>query len=112
MTTRLDTQRSPALGRTHKRLNARWQVRGYEQNPHAVWGDTQTVSALRSSASPGSVYYNVETITAQDATNAGRLAGLGFVASPTTNWTTGQSITVNTFSFNWTGSAWAAGVHA
>jgi hypothetical protein len=112
MTTRLDLQRPPALGRTHKRLNARLYVRGYEQNPHAVWGDTQTVSAQRSSASPSSVYFNVETITAQDATNAARLAGLGFIANPQSAWTTGQSITVNTFLFNWSGSAWAAGAHA
>jgi hypothetical protein len=49
---------------------------------------------------------------AEDATNAGRLAGLGFVASPTSAWTTGQQIKIGTFAFNWTGAAWAAGAHA
>jgi len=49
---------------------------------------------------------------AQDATNAARLGPLGFVAVPTTNWTTGQSISVSGFLFNWSGAAWAAGAHA
>lgn len=52
------------------------------------------------------------SITASDAPNAAKLAGLGFVADPTTNWTTGQKITVNGFLFNWNGTAWAAGAHA
>lgn len=48
-------------------------------------------------------------ITASDVTNAGKLAGLGFVASPLTVWTTGQKITVSGYQFHWTGTAWAAG---
>lgn len=57
----------------------------------------------------GSAY---STITASDAPNAAKLAGLGFVAQPATAWTTGQKITVNGFDFNWTSTAWAAGAHA
>lgn len=60
----------------------------------------------------GNVYPNEPTITASDATNAGKLAALGYVASPTSNWTAGQKITVNGFNFNWNGTAWAAGIHA
>jgi hypothetical protein len=52
------------------------------------------------------------TIVASDATNAARLGPLGFVASPGTAWTTGQSINVGGFLFNWSGAAWAAGAHA
>lgn len=71
-----------------------------------------SVNPQPNTATPGSVFPSFPTITASDATNAGRLAGLGFVASPLTNWTTGQKITVGTFDFNWNGSAWAAGTHA
>ncbi len=110
--TRLDTQRPPALGRTHKRLNSRPYTRGYDIRPHTSWGDGQKVSPQKSAASPGDVFIGETTITASDGTNAGRLAGLGFVASPTSNWTSGQGITVGGFAFNWNGSAWAAGNHA
>lgn len=51
-------------------------------------------------------------ITASTAPNAAKLAGLGFVAAPTSAWTVGQKITVNGFDFNWSGAAWAAGAHA
>jgi hypothetical protein len=113
MAYRLDLQRPPRLGRTHKRLSSRYQVRGYVDGPHPQWGDTQVVSASPGAASPGSVYTNgYPTITASDGTNAAKLAGLGFVASPTSAWTTGQKITVNGFDFNWSGAAWAAGAHA
>jgi hypothetical protein len=113
MANRLDYQRPPALGRTHKRLNSRNQTRGYTNGAHATWGDTQRVSALPSDARPADAFpVGYPTIVASDATNAARLAPLGFVANPTTNWTTGQAITVMGFNFNWTGAAWAAGVHA
>jgi hypothetical protein len=65
----------------------------------------------RASASNGDVYTEV-TVTAQDAPNAAKLGPLGYVASPTSNWTTGQKIVVSGFNFNWNGTAWAAGVHA
>jgi len=110
---RLDTQRPPASGRTHKRLSARNQTRGYVNGVHATWGDTQRVSALVSDARPTDAFpVGFPTIVASDATNAARLAGLGFVASPATAWTTGQGITVMGFAFNWSGAAWAAGNHA
>ena len=110
---RLDTQRPPAAGRTHRRLSARTQTRGYVNGAHAQWGDTQRVSALISDARPTDAFpVGFPTITASDGTNAARLASLGFVANPATNWTTGQAISVMGFNFNWTGAAWAAGIHA
>ncbi len=70
------------------------------------------VSPQPNSAFVGAVFPSFPTITASDAPNAAKLAPLGFVASPLTNWTTGQKITVGTFDFNWNGTAWAAGTHA
>jgi hypothetical protein len=66
----------------------------------------------KGSASPGDVFPAEATITASDASNAAKLAGLGFVADPTTAWTSGQKMTVGTFDFNWSGTAWAPGPHA
>jgi hypothetical protein len=110
---RLDMQRPPALGRTHKRLSSRLQNRGYVDGPHQQWGDTQTVSVSTGAAAPGNVFATgFPTIVASDATNAARLGPLGFVAAPQTAWTTGQKITVSGFDFNWSGAAWAAGAHA
>jgi hypothetical protein len=67
---------------------------------------------IKGAAKPGDVFPAEATVTASDATNAAKLAGLGYVASPTSNWTAGQKITVGTFDFNWSGTAWAAGAHA
>ena len=64
----------------------------------------------KAAATPGSTFTEA-TVTASDATNAAKLAPLGYVASPLTAWTTGQQITVSTFAFNWSGTAWAAGAH-
>lgn len=66
----------------------------------------------KAKAQSGTSFPNEPTVTASDAPNAAKLGPLGYVASPTSNWTTGQKITVNGFAFNWTGAAWAAGAHA
>jgi hypothetical protein len=73
-----------------------------------------TVLHNKGAATPTALYPGTwfTTITASDATNAARLAGLGFVASPTSAWTTGQKIMIGAFAFNWDGAAWAAGAHA
>lgn len=63
-------------------------------------------------AAPSDVFTGYPTITASDAPNAAKLAGLGFGVSPATAWTTGQAMTVQGFAFNWSGTAWAAGAHA
>jgi hypothetical protein len=87
-------------------------------NPHPVAaelgvtyksrGDT-AVAPDKGTSSPGDVFPSEPTVTASDATNAAKLAGLGYVATPTTVWTTGQKITIGTFDFSWNGTAWAAG---
>jgi hypothetical protein len=61
------------------------------------------------SAKPGDKYPSgYPTVTASDAPNAAKLGPLGFVAVPTSAWTTGQKIVVNGFDFHWSGTAWAA----
>lgn len=65
----------------------------------------------RDGTSPGSVFEADTQITAEDGTNAAKLAGEGFVAAPTSNWTVGQKITIGTYAFHWNGSAWTAGAH-
>ena len=62
------------------------------------------------SASPGDTFPAEATITAEDSTNAAKLAGLGYVADPLTAWTVGQRMTVGTYRFYWSGTAWTAGV--
>jgi hypothetical protein len=69
-------------------------------------------SSNKGSAAPGNVYPNEPTVTASDSTNAAKLGPLGYVAVPSTAWTTGQAITVNGFAFSWDGAAWAAGAAA
>ena len=45
--------------------------------------------------------------------NLAALTSGGVVASPATAWTSGQYvITADMLAANWTGTAWAAGVHA
>lgn len=62
---------------------------------------------LKGAAQPGDSFTE-PTVTAQDATNAAKLGPLGYVASPTTAWVSGQSIRVSGFRFYWNGTAWAA----
>ena len=66
----------------------------------------------KAKSAPGDSFPNEPTVTASDAPNAAKLTPLGYVATPATAWTTGQKITVNTYAFNWSGTAWAAGAHA
>lgn len=64
----------------------------------------------KGAAVPGDIFAAEPTITAES--EFAELAALGYVAVPATAWTTGQKITIGTFNFNWSGSAWAAGAHA
>ena len=61
---------------------------------------------------PGDVFAD-SNITASDASNATELTTLGYVAADAaTAWSTGEKFTVNTYDFNWSGTAWAPGAHA
>lgn len=79
------------------------------QPPDATDGCQSYGGPFRYAAMPGNVFISEPTVTAQDSTNAARLAGLGYVAVPGTAWTAGQFITVAGFRFSWTGTAWMAG---
>lgn len=72
-------------------------------------GGAVTAGPDKAKAAPGDVFPADTNITASDATNAAKLAGLSYVAAPATKWTAGQQITVGTFAFSWDGTAWAAG---
>lgn len=65
----------------------------------------------RGAITPTDVFPPNLAVTAQDATNAGTLTALGYVTSGAA-WATGEYFSIGTFKFNWTGTAWAAGVHA
>jgi hypothetical protein len=63
----------------------------------------------KGAAAPATQFPPEATVTAEDAANAAKLAGLGFVAAPTTAWATGEGITVGKFNFHWDGAKWAPG---
>lgn len=64
---------------------------------------------IKAAASPGDVFPTEPTVSASDATNAAKLTPLGYVAKPTTAWTTGQQILVNSYAFHWDATDWAPG---
>lgn len=75
-------------------------------------GGTQppATHGTKGAAAPGDVFAAEATVAAQNAVNAAKLAGLGFVAAPATAWTTGQKITIlPTFHFYWDGAQWVDG---
>lgn len=101
-------------------------------DPQAWWGDSWVVLKdgtrhywtatewrpgvapwpAKNPAVPYSLYPAEPTITASDATNAAKLAGLGFVAAPQTAWTLMQYIAIDPaalYAFHWNGTAWTAG---
>ena len=80
--------------------------------PAPVEGCTSFPPPDKAAAKNGDVFPPDSQVTAQDATNAAKLVGLGYIASPNTAWTTGQHITIGTYQFNWSGTAWVAGAHA
>ena len=109
MTERLETQRPLSQGA--RPPNARKYVRGYDTNPHVTWGEVGPVQLNKAQAVNGAVFPPEATITAEDSTNAAKLAGLGYVAVPGTNWGAGQYMTVGTYKFHWNGTIWVAGAH-
>ena len=83
------------------------------QGKYSMVDETGTPIPNKAAAKPGDMYPAEPTVTASDSTNAAKLAGLGYVAAPpAAAWTTGQKMTVGTYDFNWSGTAWAAGAHA
>lgn len=70
------------------------------------------VPMSKAQANPGDVFPAEPTVTAQDATNAAKLTGLGYTAVPATAWTSGQGVRIGAYTFSWTSTAWQAGAHA
>lgn len=120
MTTRLDTQRPPAGGRTHTRKNSRWYTRGYDTSPHPVWGDTQIVSLpggapFASGATAGAPGSWTPAGATPPPTVAALQGGVPVpvTATPSTGWTTGQYVQTGTAGAPgeacWTGTGWVGG---
>lgn len=63
----------------------------------------------KGAAAPGNVFPAETTVIGSNLTNAAKLTGLGYVASPTTLWTEGQKVTIGTYDFHWDGTIWVAG---
>lgn len=85
---------------------------GTRGNSTIVTGAGSEQLIARANTKPGDTFPADPDITASDATNAAKLAAEGFVANPQTAWTTGQHFTIGTYTFNWSGTAFAAGSHA
>lgn len=58
---------------------------------------------------PGDVFTAEPTVTAQDSTNAAKLAGLGYAPADAAAWAAGEFFTVGIYQFHWDGTAWVAG---
>lgn len=110
---RLEFMRRPT--RLHTRLNARKYVRGYDTNPHEVWGDTFTGGSVLAATTayagiPGSFGPSGCTTPATAAAVA------TLTASPSTAWTTGQYVQSATAGLTgqayWNGTAWVQGAKA
>jgi hypothetical protein len=85
----------------------------FHRGSSAISKQVVIVSApVKSAAKPGDTFPAEATVTSSDATNAAKLTGLGFVAAPLTAWTAPQKITVGTFDFHWSGTAWTEGAAA
>lgn len=89
------------------------------RKPDIMFGDATTSAIVvgsytgtKGAVKNGDSFPPEPTVTAQDATNAAKLTPLGYVAAAPAAWTSGQKMTVGAFSFNWSGTAWAAGAHA
>jgi hypothetical protein len=76
-----------------------------------AWTSGASPYPPKNQAAPDTIYGPEPSITASDATNAAKLAGLGYVAVPQTAWTPGQFFAVNMgdHSFHWNGTAFASG---
>lgn len=81
------------------------------QPPAATDGAAElVVPPSKAAVEAGDVFPAEPTITAEDGTRAGLLAGLGYVAaSPGDAWSSGEFFTIGTYRFNWSGSAWDFG---
>lgn len=112
---RLERQRRTR--RAHVRTNSRWYRRGYATLPHEVWGDTARPPSTGGISPPptGVTVGSPGTFTPAGSVAPYDLAALQAMGAlgQTAAWTTGQYVKLrNNQNANWTGTAWAAGIHA
>jgi hypothetical protein len=114
MAKRLEVQRSPR--KLHTRKNSRLYVRGYDTNPHEVWGDSYAGGDTPLAATSGfsGIPGDWAPVGCTVPTNQAAVVGSTIKASPTTAWTTGQYVQTQVAGAGgrvyWSGSAWVAGV--
>lgn len=119
MARRLELQRSPS--KLHQRKNSRWYVRGYDSNPHEVWGDSYWGSGIPGAGpSTGATAGIPGSWTPAGSTPPANVASLQggspvtVTASPATAWTTGQFVQTQTAGAAgracWTGTGWVGGI--
>lgn len=75
---------------------------------------TDGCAALAAPAAPGAVepadvFPASGSVTAQDATNAAALTGLGYIPASSTAWAVGEFFTIGTYRFHWDGDSWEPG---
>lgn len=57
-------------------------------------------------AAPGDTFAADPQITAEDAPNAAKLSALGYSPNPSTAWAVAEEISIGTYGFKWSGTAW------
>jgi len=96
-----------SLGQTTPWLAGQYVVLG--DSSHATWISTSACPTwcppwTKSPTMQGMCFPAEPTVTAQDQTNADKLPGLGYVASPNNLWLTGRSFYVGMFQFHGSGA--------
>ena len=82
--------------------------------PPTGYGDGQlhpTPAGNKGAIKAGDIFPADVALSASDATNAAKLASLGYVTTGAA-WTTTQKFLIGAYAFHWTGTAWAAGAAA
>lgn len=68
----------------------------------------EPVGPEKGSASPGDIFPEDPSVSAEDQPTADSLVGLGYIADPQTSWAPGSFITIGIYNFTWLGN-WTAG---
>jgi hypothetical protein len=114
MASRLELQKRPS--KLHVRLNKRFYKRGYDTNPHEVWGDSYTggaVGTLPATTAYAGIPGSFGPVGCDIPAAQANIIGSSIVAVPATGWTTGQFVQSQVAGAAgrccWTGSAWVGG---
>lgn len=93
-------------------VGEQWGMVTTTVGPPAETGGVAELYGPITAVEPGDIFPAEATVTAEDAPSAALLTGLGYAPADTAAWATGEFFTIGTFTFNWSGTAWAPGAHA